>query len=160
MGQRGPRPKPAKLKELEGNPGKRHIEQVLVEAVGKALPPEHLNDEATACFELVKSSMPPDLYGAADTFALAAFATAWAWHKRATEELDSPANMPLVPGSTGNLQPNPWFKIQKAMSEEMRAWGDRLGLNPHARAAIKLPTAEKPKSKFEGLWSIQGGRKE
>lgn len=155
----GGRPKKLpQLKKLEGNPGKRHIEEIVVEAGGDAYAPDHLNDDATACFEMIKRSMPPRLYATADTFALSAFSTAWAWHKRATHELNDPANMPIVEGSKGQLQPNPWFKILKAMSEEMRTWGDRLGLDPKARAALKAPSGDGPKSKFEGLVSIKGGR--
>jgi hypothetical protein len=34
--------------------------------------------------------------------------------------------------------------------------GDRLGLNPAARAALKLPRARQQKSKFDGLIGRQG----
>lgn len=158
MGARGPKPKLPQLKKLEGNPGKRHIEEIVVQAGGDAYAPDHLNDDATACFEMIKRSMPLRLYAAADTFALSAFATAWAWHKRATHELNSPDATPIVEGSKGQLQPNPWFKILKAMSEEMRTWGDRLGLDPKARAALKAPADDGPKSKFAGLIAMPGGR--
>jgi hypothetical protein len=33
----------------------------------------------------------------------------------------------------------------------MAALGDRLGLDPKSRAALKLPDAKRRKSKFEGL---------
>jgi len=150
MGKRGPKPKLASIKQLEGNPGKRAIDLIGLEATGEALVPDHLHDDAQACIELVKRSMPPKTYATVDTFALSAFATAWAWHKRATHEMNAPEFEPIVEGSKGQKQPNPWFKILKAMSEEMRTWGDRLGLDPKARAALKLPD-EKPRSKFDGL---------
>ena len=150
MGKRGPRPKLASLKQLEGNPGKRAIDVIGLEATGEVFAPEHLHDDAQACIEMVKRSMPPKTYATVDTFALSAFATAWAWHKRATHEMNAPDFAPIVEGSKGQKQPNPWFKILKAMSEEMRTWGDRLGLDPKARAALKLPD-EKPRSKFDGL---------
>lgn len=150
MGKRGPRPKLPELKRLEGNPGKRPIDVIGLEATGEAFAPDHLNEDATACFELIMRSMPPKTYAEADTFGLAAFATAWAWHKRATHEMNAPGFEPIVEGSKGQKQPNPWFKVLKAMSEEMRTWGDRLGLDPKARAALKLPD-EKPASKFAGL---------
>lgn len=155
MGKRGPRKKLPQLAKLEGNPGKRAIDAIGLQATGEAFAPAHLHEDAAACFELIKSSMPPDTYAKVDTFALAAFATAWAWHKRATHEANSPTFTPIVVGSKGQEQPNPWFKILKAMSEEMRTWGDRLGLDPKSRASLKLPD-EKPKSKFDGLIGQQG----
>lgn len=150
MGKRGPRPKLPAIKKLEGNPGKRAIDSIGLEATGEAFAPEHLHEDAAGCFELIKRSMPPKTYALADSFALSAFATAWAWHKRATHEMNSPDFAPIVEGSKGQIQTNPWFKVLKAMSEELRTWGDRLGLDPKARAGLKLP-GEQPRSKFDGL---------
>jgi len=150
MARTGRPKKLPQLKKLEGNPGKRAIDEIGLQAIGEAFAPDHLNEDAAACFELIKASMPPATYAKVDTFALAAFATAWAWHKRATHEANNPEFEPIVVGSKGQEQPNPWFKILKAMSEEMRTWGDRLGLDPKARLGLKLPD-EKPRSKFDGL---------
>jgi len=151
-------PNPKKLpalKALEGNPGKRAIDAIGLQATGEAFAPDHLHDHAVACFELIKGSMPPGTYARADTFGLAAYATAWAWHRRATHEMNAPDFKPIVFGSKGQEQPNPWFKVLKAMSEEMRAWGDRLGLDPKARMALRLPE-DKPASKFAGLIAQNG----
>jgi|UPI0004BB123B P27 family predicted phage terminase small subunit len=155
MGKRGPKPKLARLQRLEGNPSKRPIDDFGIAATGEALVPDHLHDDAQACIELIKRSMPPKTYATVDTYALSSFATAWAWHKRATHEMNAPDFDPVVDGSKGQKQPNPWFRILKAMSEEMRSWGDRLGLDPKARAALKLPD-EKPRSKFDGLIGQSG----
>lgn len=143
------------LKLLEGNPGKRAIEDIGLQATGEAFAPEHLHEDAVACFELIRRSMPPHTYATVDTFALAAFATAWAWHKRATHESNNPEFKPIVIGSKGQEQPNPWFKLLKAMSEEMRTWGDRLGLDPKSRMALRMPD-EQPRSKFHGLIGAGG----
>jgi phage terminase small subunit len=150
MGKRGPKPKLASIRKIEGNPSKRPIVDLGVEALGEVFAPDHLRDDATACIEMIRRSMPPKTYATVDTFALSAFATAWAWHKRATHEMNDPDFAPVVDGSKGQKQPNPWFRILKAMSEEMRSWGDRLGLDPKARAALQLPES-KPRSKFDGL---------
>ncbi len=155
MGKRGPKPKLASIEKLEGNPSKRPIEALGIVAAGEAYAPEHLHDDAQACIELIKRSMPPKNYATVDTFALSSFATAWAWYKRATHEMNAPDFQAIVEGSKGQKQPNPWFRILKAMSEEMRSWGDRLGLDPKARAALKLPD-EKPRSKFDGLIGQSG----
>ncbi len=146
------------IRQLEGNPGKRAIDAIGIQATGEAFAPDHLHEDAAACFELIKSSMPPKTYARADTFGLSAFATAWAWHRRATHEMNAPDFKAIVVGGKGQEQPNPWFKILKAMSEEMRSWGDRLGLDPKSRMALKLPD-EKPVSKFDGLIGSDSSRR-
>jgi len=148
----GKTPKLAEVRRLDGNPSKRPIIEAEVVASGLVFVPDHLSEDATLCVEMVKRSMPPTVYATVDSFGLAAFATAWAWHKRATHEMNAPEFSPVVKGSTGQQAPNPWFKILRLASEEMRAWGDRLGLDPSARARMKLASAaDKPRSKFGDL---------
>ena len=99
--------------------------------------------------------MPPGFFAAADTFALAAFAEAWALHKRAAHEIASPDFKCVVKSARGAGRPNPWLRIANQQAALMAMLGDRLGLNPKARAGLHLPQ-EKPPSKFEGLL---GGRR-
>ena len=68
--------------------------------------------------------------------------------KRATEALK--IEPPMVPGARGGLVKNPWFNIRSDAARLMMAMGDRLGLDPKARAAL-APKEDKPKSKFNGL---------
>ncbi len=148
MGARGPRPELPELKALKGNPGKRKLPPSGVQADGDAFAPEHLHSDAIACVEMVKNSMPPGLYRKVDSFILASFATAWALHKKAVEELRATGQY-VVEGARG-LQPSPWVKILNEQAKLMASLGDRLGLDPKARAALAMP-AEKPVSKFAGL---------
>lgn len=153
----GRSPKPAAMKRLDGNPSRRPIIEAEVVASGLVFVPDHLSEDATLCIETVKRSMPPSVYATVDSYGLSAFATAWAWHKRATHEMNAPGFSPVVSGSTGQAAPNPWFKILRLASEEMRAWGDRLGLDPAARARLRLPNEnDKPASKFGGLIGLPG----
>ena len=91
MGKRGPRPKLAAIEALEGNPGKRIIEESGIEALGEPFVAEHLMDDARGCIEVIKQSMPSSVYSALDSFILAAFATAWALDKLATHKINDPA---------------------------------------------------------------------
>ena len=51
--------KPAIIKALEGNPGKRVIEASGIEALGEPFIHEHLMDDARGCIEVIRQSMPP-----------------------------------------------------------------------------------------------------
>ena len=143
--------KPAAVRILEGNPGKRPIDLSGVEASGEPFIPEHLPDDARGCIEVIQKSMPPSVYSALDSFLLAAFAMAWVIHKRAAHEIGNRDFAFTVPGSTGSQVPSPWIKILNQQATILASLGDRLGLDPKSRAALKLPNARQQRSKFEGL---------
>ncbi|PWK65859.1 P27 family phage terminase small subunit [Aminobacter sp. AP02] len=148
MGVRGPRPETPEIQALKGNPGKRKKRPASIKPKSDVYIPNYLTGDARECFEMIVGAMPPGTYAATDTGGVAVYASAWADHKRAAEALSvEPA---IVPGSTGNMQPNPWFKIKNEAARIMMSMGDRLGLDPKARAAL-VPPEEKPKSKFSGL---------
>ena len=54
----GRRKKLAEIDRLEGNPGRRFIEETGIEALGSPFIPEHLSDDARGCIEVIKQSMP------------------------------------------------------------------------------------------------------
>lgn len=148
MGARGPRPETPEMQALKGNPGKRKLRAPSVRPTGDLVIPNYLDGDALECFKMILAAMPPETYAATDTGALAVYSVAWADHKRATEALKT--EPPLVPGAKGGLVKNPWFTIRSDAARIMMATGDRLGLDPKARAAL-APQREKPKSKFAGL---------
>ncbi len=151
MGARGPRKKHPALEQLEGNPGKRVIEASGIEALGEPFVAEHLMDDARGCIEVIKRSMPAKIYSALDSFLLAAFAMAWAIHKRAAHEIGNQNFTWIVINSAGSETPSPWIKMLNGQAQLMASLGDRLGLDPKSRAALKLPNARQQKSKFDGL---------
>jgi phage terminase small subunit len=143
--------KPAIIRKLEGNPGHRPLEEFGIEALGKPFIPEHLPDDARGCIEAIKQSMPASVYSALDSFHLAAFGMVWAVHKMAALKISDPNFEWIVEGSTGAQTQSPWLRILAAQAQVMASLGDRLGLDPKARAMLKLPTARQRKSKFDGL---------
>ena len=151
----GRRKKLPQLEKLEGNPGKRPIAEPAVAAGGEPFVPEHLPDDAQACIEVIRRSMPPKVYSTLDSFALAAFATAWAVHKRAAYKINNPDFAWTVVSARGGEHPSPWIRILNDQARVMAALGDRLGLDPKSRAGLTLPE-EKPRSKFDGLIAQAG----
>ena len=139
------------IDRLEGNPGKRVIAASGIEGLGEPFVAEHLMDDARGCIECIKASMPPRIYSALDSFALAAFATAWAIHKRAATEISSPKFRWIVKNAAGSEIPSPWIKMLNQQAALMASLGDRLGLDPKARAALKLPSARQQREPIEDL---------
>jgi hypothetical protein len=131
------RKKLSAVEALEGNPGKRVIEESGIEALGEPFVAEHLMDDARGCIEVIKQSMPSSVYSALDSFHLAAFGMAWAIHKKASLEISNPAFAWIVTNSAGSETQSPWIKMlngqaaggsfYRAMSSES---GTKHGLNP------------------------------
>ena len=137
---------------LDGNPSKRPIPVDVFVPEGAPFVPEHLPEDAQVCAEHIIRSFKTKRLTAPDSYALAAFAAAWAWHKAAVHAMNSPGFEPLVSGSKGNLVPNPWFQILNGQSAVMLQWAKKLYLTPADRAALKsLGDPSAPKSKFAGL---------
>ena len=135
----GRRKKLTEIDRLEGNPSRRSIEETGIDALGAPFVPEHLSDRG--CIDIVKQSMPTTVYSALDSFLLAAFATAWAIHKRAAQEVSAPGFQFMTESKRGGPQASPWIRIVNQQAGILAALGDRLGLDPKSRAALKLPAA-------------------
>jgi len=157
MGRRGPKPTHPSITKLTGNPGKRAIPSV-VPAVGSVECPAHLSEDAQTYWAQIISAMPPDFYAPADLAVLAAFCEAAALHKRAILMIREDGE--ISTGPTGAPYQSPWVSILNTQTKIIATLGDRLGLSPAARVGLKVERSEKPKSKFEGLIAIQGGRKQ
>ena len=161
MGKRGPKKKLATLEALEGNPGKRGRKPAVltVAATGKPFVPDHLSEDATAMAELIIEHMPDSVYAKVDGALIAVYADAYAWHKAAVHEMNHPDFKSLVVGASGQLVPNPWFRVKEQQARMMMSAGDRLGLDPKSRQAIQMldPNEGEKKSKFDGLIGREGG---
>jgi phage terminase small subunit len=147
----GRRKKIAEMEQLDGNPTKRVIEISGIEALGEPFVAEHLEDDARGCIECIKQSMPGKVYSALDSFLLAAFGAAWAIHKRAALKIQDPTFEFVLTTPGGAEMQSPWLQILNKQAILMASLGDRLGLDPKSRAALKLPSANQQKSKFAGL---------
>jgi phage terminase small subunit len=151
MGRRGPKKKLAALDRLDGNPSRRLMQESGVEGLGAPFAPEHLTNGAKGCIEVIKASMPERVYCALDSFHLAAFAMAWAVHKRAAHEISKLEFEWIETSDKGNQAPSPWIRIMNQQATIIASLGDRLGLDPKARAALAPPGHRRALSRFDGL---------
>src|SRR5215204_6152766 len=143
---RGSRRKtPIIIKRLDGFPHKGPVAEklaaldMMVPTFGAVFIPEHIHQDAQACIQVIKDSMPFELYSRADTYTLATFACAWAVHMRASHELANPEFDWVVTDANGKQVPNPWIRIMFDAGKQVANLGSLLGLNPSARASLRLP---------------------
>jgi P27 family predicted phage terminase small subunit len=129
---RGRKPKPAKLKILGGNPGKRAIPTA---EVGKAPScPKHLETEAKAVWrrilkEKVAAGQPVHTL---DADLLAAYCNAfvrWLKAKKMVNEFGA-----VLESDAGGWYQNPWLSVENKAFEQMTKLQAELGLTPAGRA--------------------------
>ena len=156
MGKRGPKPKPIELKRLEGNPGARPLNEDAPQPVGRPSMPEYLKGYARLVWVKVVGSMPERVYSPADEELLAAYCVAADMHREAVQQIAERG--PICIGEKGTEYQSPWMGILNTQAQKMATVGTRLGLDPAARATLRVPKDEKPKSKFEGLVAFPGGQ--
>lgn len=162
MGKRGPKSKPTKLKKQLGNPGRRPLNDAEPEPDGRAEPPDYLDDYAAEVWRRVVVAMPDGVYTACDTGTLAAYC-------RAESLLRSSAKVNqmgryeaykagfITSSQYADTDGMDWIRIEKAQATIIASLGTRLGLDPAARTAIKVPD-QKKQGKFGKLTSIKGGK--
>lgn len=154
--------KSLEIKKLEGFAGKgafpnQESKLIALEFkmpnMGTVFVPEHLHQDAQDCIEVIKESMPEGVYSRLDTYGLAAFACAWAVHKRAAFELSNPEFEWVIHSNKGQV-PNPWIKIMFEAGNQMAKHSGKLGLDPGSREDLLLPKAlggRQLLGKFNGL---------
>jgi P27 family predicted phage terminase small subunit len=125
--------KPALVKKLEGNRGRRKIQD---EPKPDGLPrmPEYFNDEQKEAWMATLKYLPKGLVTGADTAACEVFAVAWATWREAQRALNPTGQ--LVRGSEGQPVRNPWKAIARQASGEMNMFGAALGMSPLARTRL------------------------
>lgn len=157
MGKRGPKPKSPELRRLEGNPGYKPINEDAPVATGRPVAPDYLSEYANEVWVRVIGSMPSSVYTAADQDLLAAYCVAADLHRQAVKQVALEGAV-IPGGGEGRSYVNPCVKVLNEAAQKMALIGSRLGLDPAARATLRVPKDEKPKSKFEGLVAFPGGQ--
>jgi len=143
---RGRKPKPTKLKELAGNPGKRPLNSREPEPpVPDRAPysPRFLSEEAKKEWRrIVGMLMELGLYTELDYAALAMYCQVfgrWVQAERALafQEL-------VLTGSEGGMYQNPMLHVANKSWEQMRKILAEFGLTPSSRSRLQLKAKEEP----------------
>lgn len=149
---RGRPRKSAREKLIEGSHAKMSVE--VFAPPGTPFVPEYLSEDAQICAEHIIRNFSAKHISSLNSYMLAVFATAWAWHKRAVHAMSAPGFEPVMSredhdGVTRKVV-SPWFKILNEQSRLMNAIAPKLFLTPSDRTAL-LSADEEP-SKFDGLF--------
>ena len=149
---RGRKPKPTFLKLLQGNPGKRPINDREPGALaGTPEPPDGLDDEALLEWNrIVPELRAMGVLSRADRPALAAYCTAWSRWRNAEAQVRKHGPIVKSPDK-GFPMKSPYLTIADQSMEAMRKFLVEFGLTPSSRSRVRLPAACDPDDPLERL---------
>lgn len=139
---RGRKPKPASLRKLQGNPGKRPLPESPA-SVSDELPtcPAHLGKIASEEWERVVALLGPAKLAPPEArAALAGYATAWQRWVEAEEKLKDQG--PVVKSPNGYPIQNPYLSIANTALKQVKEFMTELGMTPSSRSRIKVHSSE------------------
>jgi P27 family predicted phage terminase small subunit len=155
---KGRKPKPKKLKMLQGNPGKRELKDEPEPEACIPSMPEFLFPEAQEEWHRIAPQLfALGLLSELDRAALAAYCVAWGQHvlaEKAIAEIREKGQTELAGGlvvkktSTGNLAISPLLQIsQQAMTLAMK-FAVEFGMTPSARTRVYVQPRQ-PKNEWD-----------
>lgn len=147
---RGRKPKPTEQKILEGNPGKRAINNKEPKPKTKIPPcPSHLKGEARKEWNRVtKELLTLKIISEIDRAALVAYCTAWGMYVKACGKLEKQSEVMI--SDLGGLYQNPWVAVRNKAMEQILKFSSEFGMTPSSRARLKVetPTEEEEMAKY------------
>jgi P27 family predicted phage terminase small subunit len=147
---RGRKPKPTKLRLIEGNPGKRAINRDepkpdnIKPDMPSDLSKEAQNEWIRICEDLDKMG----LLSRADSLIIVCLSQAEARRKRG--EIEVAKSGEIITTVSGNVIQNPWLGVVNRAMDQIKAFSVELGLTPSARSRLHT-TEKKPINRRERL---------
>src|SRR5947208_16259410 len=137
---RGRKPKPTSLRVLEGNPGKRALnDREPIAPAGVPDCPDHLDDEAKAeWFRTCATLREMGLLSKADRAALAAYCVAYSRWVTAERQVRQYGTIVKSPNK-GFPMKSPYLVIADQAMEMMRKYLVEFGMTPSSRSRIRVP---------------------
>ena len=157
MAKVGRKPKPAAVKELAGNPGKRAIPEEIKPRAVKPRVPSHLSDEARKVWGyLAPRLFELGLLTELDREALGMYCESCArWVEAKAQIKKSGLVLKTI---NGNLVQNPYLSIANKAQEQMIKLGAEFGLSPVARVGLPAQKEDDPlDAAFEALFGAPVG---
>lgn len=152
-----PKPRPTRMKVLEGNPGRRPLSQnepspSVMDGVPK--PPSHLNKAAKKEWRSIAAKLHRlGLLTEVDITALALYCQSYARWVEAEEKLLLTGL--VIKTINGNVINSPYVNIASASMRDCHKFLIEFGMTPSSRTKVSAATQGK-KSKFIGLISGVG----
>lgn len=137
MGERGPAPKPTRLKVLSGETRPSVINYAEpIPAAGNLNPPADLRDDARAIWNSVLDALgATGVLTSADKHLLRLYSEAMARYLEAEAMLAKTG--PLLKGRDGTFVKNPLHQIVRDNAESVKKYARELGLTPAARVGLR-----------------------
>ncbi len=137
MAKRGRKPKPTALKKLEGNPGKRPLNELEpMPSITMLRCPNWLEPEARKEWRrLAPVLINAGILTAADAVTFAGYCQAYARWREAEEHVTK-LGMIYKDKTTEKVYPNPYIAIARAAFTEVKSMAAEFGLTPATRTAI------------------------
>src|SRR5688572_8892567 len=149
---RGRKPKPTVLKLIEGNPGKRRLnDREPVPPDGMPDPPEFLDAEARAEWDRTSQVLTEmGLLTKADRSALAAYCVAYSRWVQAEAQVAKYGTIVKSP-EKGFPMKSPYLTVADQALEAMRKLMVEFGLTPSSRSRIRVPDGGQAADEFEAF---------
>ncbi|HMR01748.1 MAG TPA: phage terminase small subunit P27 family [Candidatus Competibacter phosphatis] len=137
-------PKPTKLKELAGNPGKRALNKAEPKPAGKRPAcPRHIQGEAKKEWNrITKQLLTLGLLTEVDRAALAAYCQCWARWVEAEEEMRRLDFRMITQTDSGYPVVSPWMGIANTAMKQMLRYLTEFGMTPAARSRVTVATEQ------------------
>ena len=156
MGKRGPKPQPAAIKRMLGNPGKRAIKPDLPAPAGTPPMPARLMVEPAAVDkwnELVPILLKLGTLTTADGEALATLCEVYAATQSCLLELRAAG--PVMRTDLGGVKPNPAGPLYRSLVALQASLMGEFGLTPSSRTRLG-GKEEKPADEVEEFFRVHG----
>ena len=154
----GRKPKPTHIKLLQGNPGKRPLNDREPQPEPK-IPraPEHLSDEAKREWRrMSKTLFDLGLMTEIDRAALAAYCVAWGRWVEAENNLKKYGTVMLSPDKGWPVQ-SPYLSIANRAMEQLQKFMTEFGMTPSSRTRVKRAEPGEEADPFEELFGRKQG---
>lgn len=140
---RGRKPKPTETKIIEGNPGKRALNNQ--EPKPKVIIPDaptHLQGDALDEYKRVSAELSTlKIITNLDRAALVSYCQAWGDYVKACKKIKTEGE--VITSDKGNLYQNPWVGIKTGAMDRMLRISAEFGMTPSSRSRLKVESDDK-----------------